>query len=74
MGADREKVIMGIPFYGQSYTLDTNDQNDVGAPAFGPGNPGEFTKQPGMMAYYEICEKSMYLNLIYSSRSNYIFN
>jgi len=58
MGADRDKVIMGIPFYGQSYTLETNNQNDVGAPAFGPGNPGEFTQQPGMLAYYEICERS----------------
>ncbi|XP_059479869.1 probable chitinase 10 [Neocloeon triangulifer] len=57
MGADREKVIMGIPLYGQSYTLDTETNNDVGAPTFGPGEPGEFTQQPGMLAYFEICER-----------------
>lgn len=28
-----------------------------GAAARGPGKPGEFTKQPGMLAYYEICKR-----------------
>jgi chitinase len=67
MGADRDKVIMGVPFYGQSYTLENNDQNDVGAPAFGPGNPGEFTQQPGMLAYYEVCDRSELKKQIFMS-------
>lgn len=49
---------MGIPFYGQSYTLQDEKDNSYGAPAEGPGVPGEFTKQPGMLAYYEICDYS----------------
>lgn len=58
-GAQREKLIMGIPFYGQTYTLADTYQQAVGegVAARGPGNPGEFTRQPGMMAYYEICDQ-----------------
>lgn len=58
-GAQREKLIMGIPFYGQTYTLEDSYQQVVGegVTARGPGNPGEFTRQPGMMAYYEICDQ-----------------
>lgn len=47
---------MGVPFYGQTYTLRDERDNTYGAPAEGPGIPGEFTKQPGMLAYYEICD------------------
>ncbi|XP_055372239.1 probable chitinase 10 [Condylostylus longicornis] len=58
-GAAPEKLIMGIPFYGQSYTLRSERSTLVGegAAAEGPGEPGEFTKQPGMLAYYEICQR-----------------
>jgi len=56
-GADRSKLIMGIPFYGQSFTLENKFDQSLGSLAEGPGNPGEFTQQPGMLAYYEICER-----------------
>lgn len=56
-GAAREKLIMGVPFYGQSFALADTHTNLVGegTPARGPGNAGEATRQPGMLAYYEIC-------------------
>lgn len=59
-GAQKEKVIVGVPFYGQTFQLKETRrlrQRVVGegAPASGPGSPGEFTRQPGMLAYYEIC-------------------
>lgn len=61
MGAVREKIILGIPFYGQTFVLRELEANnqlvDEGALTFGPGNAGEFTKQPGMWSYYEICHK-----------------
>lgn len=58
---------MGIPFYGQSFTIagsTGNNGRSYGITASGPGDPGEFTRQPGMLAYYEICHRSE-LILIY---------
>ncbi|XP_068629927.1 probable chitinase 10 [Battus philenor] len=55
-GADPKKLLLGLAFYGQSYRLaDVEGSTSPGAPAAGPGEPGEFTKQPGMLSYYEIC-------------------
>ncbi|KAL6266443.1 hypothetical protein P5V15_003293 [Pogonomyrmex californicus] len=57
LGAEKSKLLVGIPLYGQSYRLSTASQASLGDPTTGPGKPGEFTKQPGMLAYYEICER-----------------
>ncbi|KAH8251500.1 hypothetical protein KR038_006505, partial [Drosophila bunnanda] len=59
MGALREKLVLSIPFYGQSFTLEQSRQKLVGegVAATGPGEAGESTKQPGMLSYYEICHR-----------------
>jgi hypothetical protein len=66
-GVAARKLLVGIPFYGQSFTLDnaaiTRDQAAVGVRARGAGYPGQFTKQSGMLAYYEICSLGAYLSL-----------
>lgn len=57
-GAPREKLLVGVPFYGQTFSLARQDNKyDQGVPAAGPGEAGEYTKQPGMLAYYEICSR-----------------
>lgn len=50
-----EKLLMGIPTFGRSFTL-ASSQIGVGAPCSGPGLPGQFTKEDGTLAYYEICD------------------
>lgn len=55
MGAQKDKLIMGVPLYGQSFTLSRTEISGLGSPASGPGQAGEDTRQPGMLAYYEIC-------------------
>ena len=55
-GAPRHKLIMGMPLYGQAFTL--NDPSNTGLNSPGDkGNEGQFTKQAGFLAYYEICSK-----------------
>ncbi|KAK5639905.1 hypothetical protein RI129_010716 [Pyrocoelia pectoralis] len=56
-GAEESKLVLGIPTYGRSYTLFNSDANDIGAPADGPGEMGDATRENGYLAYYEICEK-----------------
>ncbi|BET00648.1 Glyco_18 [Nesidiocoris tenuis] len=56
-GADKSKLIVGIPLYGQTFELKSPDEHDLGSDVVGPGSPGPFTSQPGMMAFYEICSK-----------------
>lgn len=45
---------MGMPLYGQSFTLENSNQNGLNAKAPGPGIAGEFTRAAGFLAYYEV--------------------
>ncbi|XP_043267881.1 probable chitinase 10 [Venturia canescens] len=56
-GVSEKKIVLGVPLFGASYTLKFKNSTDLGAPVLGPGIEGEYTKNPGSMAYYEICEK-----------------
>ncbi|CAF1972404.1 unnamed protein product [Rotaria magnacalcarata] len=56
LGVPREKLLIGIPAYGRSFTL-ASRQKGLHAPVSGPGYPGRYTKTRGFLSYYEICEK-----------------
>merc|ERR1719288_53063 len=56
-GATRDKLVLGIPTYGRSFTLANPDVHEIGSPATGPGEQGSGTKEDGYLAYYEICNK-----------------
>lgn len=53
-GADRKKLIMGMPMYGQSFALADNKERGLNSQAYGPGEAGEFTRAGGFLAYYEV--------------------
>jgi chitinase len=46
---------LGMPTYGQSFTLENVNNNELNAKAPGPGLAGEFTRSAGFLAFYEIC-------------------
>ncbi|KAM9690659.1 acidic mammalian chitinase [Dama dama] len=54
-GAPAEKLIVGFPAYGHSFTLREASNNGIGAPTSGAGPAGPYTREAGFWAYYEIC-------------------
>lgn len=53
-GTPASKLVLGVPTYGRTFTLASPADTGVGAPATGPGTPGPFTKEAGLLAYYEV--------------------
>ncbi|XP_042321172.1 acidic mammalian chitinase-like isoform X2 [Sceloporus undulatus] len=51
-GAPPEKLMMGFPTYGRTFKL-SGSNTGIGAPASGGGSPGVYTKESGILAYYE---------------------
>lgn len=56
-GAPKEKLVMGIPLYGRSFTLANAAEDFIGASVNGPGTAGPYSREPGVMGYNEFCEK-----------------
>ena len=57
-GADPAKLIMGIPLYGQSFTLSDSRDTGLNSATYGPGEAGQYTRQGGFLAYYEVITRN----------------
>lgn len=55
LGAPKEKMVIGMPTYGRSFTLSDTSKHGVHAPASAGGKEGTYTKEGGFLAYYEVC-------------------
>lgn len=52
-----EKLILGIPYYGRSFTLQNKNERSFGSACAGEGQPGESTRESGFLSYgFEICK------------------
>ena len=49
---------MGMPLYGQSFSLADSSEHGLNARSYGPGEAGEYTRAGGFLAFYEICERA----------------
>lgn len=59
-GAAPEKLILGIPTHGLSFTLENPENHDLGAPSYEPGRAGAFSSMLGTLAFYEICNNTQH--------------
>jgi chitinase len=55
-GCPAEKIVLGLPSYGRTYTLANPSSSGLGAPVYGTGNPGPYTQESGFLGYNEICQ------------------
>ncbi|OXA56385.1 chitinase-3-like protein 1 [Folsomia candida] len=51
------KLVLGISAHGRTYELGAPDYNNFGQPTMGLGPPGSFTRQQGILSFYEICHE-----------------
>ena len=50
----RHKIVVGIPTYGMSFTLENARDNGLKAKANGGGDKGKYTGESGILSYYEV--------------------
>ena len=68
-GLDRKKLILGMPMYGQSFTLSDASDNGLQSKTYGGGEAGKATRARGFLAYYEVPQKN---EITVKANSNFI--
>jgi chitinase len=56
LGTPKDKLVIGMPTYGRSFTLADASQYVVNSLATDGGTAGEYTREAGFLAYYEVCD------------------
>lgn len=56
LGAPKEKLVIGMPTYGRSFTLADRNNYIVNSETKDGGTAGEYTREAGFLSYYEACQ------------------
>ncbi|XP_050394203.2 chitotriosidase-1 [Patella vulgata] len=70
-GAPKEKLNIGMALYGRTFTLLDSANQQLGAPVTGPGEAGQYSREAGFLAYYEICKMDKQVYEIPEQRVRY---
>ena len=54
MGADRNKLVLGLPLYGRIFKLKSTDGVGVQRDSKGEGMQGPYVQEPGFWGYNEV--------------------
>jgi len=61
LGCPKHKMVIGMAFYGRTYTLGSESNHGLHAPVkrwdTNGGKPGRFTNESGFLAYFELCQE-----------------
>jgi len=55
-GVPAKKLNLGLSFYGRSFNLSSPAAGGLGDSTNNKGRPGQYTQEPGFLAYYEVCK------------------
>lgn len=61
----KEKLVVGIPTYGMSFTLEDRRKNGLNAKANGGGEKGKYTGESGILSYYEVSNVNIRILSVY---------
>ena len=53
-GASPDKLVLGVPFYGNTFILADTNLHEIGSPSNGTGLQGPHTQLNGYLGYNEV--------------------
>lgn len=57
VGADPGQIVVGVALFGRTYKLADSRRFEPGSRTVGDGYAGKWTKTPGYLSYYEVCDR-----------------
>merc|ERR1719192_2454849 len=63
-GFPARKIMLGLPIYGRSFTLNDPKNNGIGAPARDGGQAGKWTRAKGFLGYDDIDAVKFKMNYV----------